>query len=383
VTVDTLKFLTKRFRFKSMILFVLMIAYIGFSLFLFFRWVAPSLDGRVDQHIAADSGTYIYFADSLRSGNVDPYVIASLASFPNNLWVPVLLALVLKSTFVMVIANYAMFFWALVLLKKSYSFSAGIFVGLLLLNATTTISLLSVNKEIVDLLALSMFVFARRRSSKKMLCLALLLALFNRFEVGMIMVLFLLVESKLNPWVQRRVMTLAALTILLNVMLPLLASNTLNTRFEEASSGGIVTWLDSLEMHYLYGVAVIPKIAENLFGELVNVSKWSTSYGFSDIANSYIVLSNNLATAIVFVILVMKRSFSLRSDLVYFAMLGCIIMAISLVIQPRYFYFAYALLCLQASRTEVRRSAGSPLLHKRDYRDFHSSLIDYKEEALG
>jgi hypothetical protein len=377
VTVDTLKIFEKRFRFRSLILFAMLIAYICFSLFLFFQWVAPSLEGRTDQHIAADSVTYLYFADSLRQGNADPLVIGALYTFPNNLWCPVLMALVLKSTFAMVIANYAMLFIALALLKKSFSFSAGIFLGLLLLNATTTISLLSVNKEIVDLLAISLFFFALRRHHNGILLMALLLALLNRYEVCTVMLLFLFVKSKLNPWSRRPVMTLAALTLLLSVMLPLLASNALNTRFEEASSGGIVTWLDSLEMHYLYGVAVIPKIAENFFGELVNVSKWSTSYSSSDIANSYILLSNNLATAIVFAILLLKRGFSLRSDLIYFAMLGCIIMAVSLVIQPRYFYFAYVLLSLQASRTEVCRSAAGIL----DYSRFHHASVDYKEGA--
>jgi hypothetical protein len=382
MTVDPLKILTKRIRVRSLIFVALMILYIGFSLLLFVQWVAPSLEGRTDQHIAADSGTYLYFADSLRQGNVDPFVIAALSTFPNNLWCPVLLALVLKSTFAMVVANYAMFFFALVLLKKSFSFSAGVFVGLLLLNATTTVSLLSVNKEIVDLLAVSLFLFARRSSSKSLLLLALLLAVFNRFQVCGVMVLFLLVESKLNPWVRRRVMTLSLLTLLLSVMLPLLASKTLDARFEEASSGGIVTLLDSLEMHYLYGVAVIPKIAENFFGELVNVSKWKTSYDFSDLANSYILLSNNLATAIVFVILAIKRGFSLRSDLIYLAMLGCIVMAVSLVIQPRYFYFAYVLLCLQASVNDGKPAEGLSL-HKRGRRDRRTPLLDYKEVALG
>jgi len=92
-------------------------------------------------------------------------------------------------------------------LKRSFSFSTGIFVGLLLLNATTTISLLSVNKEIVDLLAVSIFFFARRRHRNGVLLLALMLALFNRFEVCIVMLLFLLAESKLNPWRQRRVVT--------------------------------------------------------------------------------------------------------------------------------------------------------------------------------
>jgi hypothetical protein len=356
MNIDPAKILNARIRVRTLILSGLMTAYIGLSLCFFFQWVAPSLDGRTDQHIAADSGTYLYFADSLREGRGEPYVLAALSSFPNTFWFPVLLALVLKSTFAMVVANYAI---ALALLKRTYAFSMGIFLALLLLNATTTISLLSVNKEMIDLLAITIFLFARRRSSRGLLLLALSLSLFNRFEVCVVMILYLVVESRLNPWRRRRAVTLIAVVVALSVMLPLLAARSLSARFEEASAGGVIVWLDSLEMHYLYGIAVIPKIAENLFGVLVNTSAWKTFGTFSDIANSYVLLFNNLASAVVIAILIKKRMFSVRHDLIYFAMLGFIIMAVSLVIQPRYMYFAYVLLCLQAAQPGVRHPASA------------------------
>ena len=380
IAADPLKILTKRIRVRSLILFVLMIGYICFSLLLFFQWVAPSLDGRTDQHIAADSSTYMGFADSLREGRADPYMISAVFSFPSTLVCPVLLALALKSALAMVVASYTMFFLAVVLLKKSFSFSTEVFVGLLLLNATTTISLISVNKEIVDLLAISIFFFARRRHGNGVLLLALLLALFNRYEVCMVMVLYLFAESRLNPLRQRRVATLVVLIVLLSVTLPLLASGNLSTRFEEAKEGHMVAWLDSLEMHYMYGFAVIPKVAENLFGELLNVSKLGAYFDFSDIANTYIVLFNNLASAVVVAILVWKRSFTVRKDLVYFAMIGWIIMAVALVIQPRYFYFAYVLLCLQAAQREGRRAKEASLFAGRPTRD---QEVSSREAAFG
>ena len=43
--------------------------YVVFSLILFFQRINPSLDGRSDEHIAADSVTYIYIADALREGH--------------------------------------------------------------------------------------------------------------------------------------------------------------------------------------------------------------------------------------------------------------------------------------------------------------------------
>ncbi len=177
------------------------------------------------------------------------------------------------------------------------------------------------------------------------------------------MLLFLLAESSLNPLRQRRFMTVAALIIALDVFLPLFASNVLAARFEEASGAGIVAWLDALEMHYLYFVAVIPKIAQNLFGELFNISAWRR-YSVSDLANSYILWFNNLAYAIVFIVLAGKRLLTIRSNIVYLSILGASLMAVSLVIQPRYFYFIYVLLCLQAAHPSARKPAQGYIVNR-------------------
>jgi len=256
----------------------------------------------------------------------------------------------------MALTDYLFFVLALLLLKETYSFSMPVFAFLLLMNATTTISLLSVNKEIIDLLSVSLFLFARKKGRWGLLVLSLMIAFLNRYEVSVVMLIFLVVQTKLNPLRRRRGMTLAFLILALSILLPLVASGALAKRSEEASEGGLILILDSLEMHYLYAIAVIPKIAENLFGYLLNLSTWKALDDFSDVANSYIVLLNNLATAVVLVVLFRKRQFTTRSDLVYFAMMGGIFMAISLVIQPRYFYFVYVLLCLQAARKSVNRT---------------------------
>jgi hypothetical protein len=278
-----------------------------------------------------------------------------------------------------------MFFLALFLLKRSFSFSTGVFVGLLLLNATTIISLLSVNKEIVDLLAVSILFFARRRRRNGLLLLALLLAFFNRFEVCIVMLTFLLAESKLNPWRHRRVLTMAALVGVLTVVTPLFAWKSLNVHFVgEVTEASTVAWLNTLEMHYLFAVAVIPKIAFTLLATLVaHPFKVETYYNYSDIANSSIIYSNNLATVVVFAILAWKRRLTVRSDLVFFAMLGFILMAISPVTVQRYVYFAYVLLCLQAAQNGSREPAGTISVRERDVRGRDASLPDNKEAAFG
>ena len=355
MTIRPFAFLVRRRSVNTLAFAALVAVYIATTILLFFLWVDPSLDGRSAQHIAADSSTYLSFAKSLKEGANDPLVLAALTAFPSNLWTTIAEAYVLESTFLMVLANYAMFFLSVHLFRRTFPISGGLLLALLLLNLTTTISLLSVNKEMFDMLAVAIFCYAQHAGRKKLLAFALLLALVNRYEVFVVMLVFLVAKSRWTPLKNRRLLTLVFLTLVISVVLPLFGASALANRAEEASGGGLITWMDGLEMHYLYFVAVIPKIAENLIGELFSFSKW-VAYGATDPANSYIVWGNNLANAIVIFIVLYKRSLTLKSDVIYFAAIGSIMMAIALVVQPRYFYFVYVLLCIEASKKSNRDS---------------------------
>jgi hypothetical protein len=381
--VDPQRFLSKRIQARSFLLMAFMIVYITFSFFIYFQWVAPSLDGRVDRYIAADSPTYIDAADALREGLPNIYLDMALTTFPNTGLCIVLLAYVLQSTFAMALACYAMFFLALFLLKRSYSFSLGIFMGLLLLNGTTTISLLSINKEIIDLLTVSIFFFARKKNSTGVLIFALVLAAFNRFEVCAVMITFLFVESRFNPWCRKRGLTLVALILALSILLPLVPSETLTQGLRLASNAHLYLLLDTLQMHYLFAIAVIPKILLTAFGALIaHPFDPKTYFDSSDIANSLIIYSNNLATAVVFTILLWKRKLTLKSDFVYFAILGFIMLAPSMVNQARYVYFAYALLCLQAAQATDIEPARTISVHMSGGTVCEASLTDHQRATL-
>jgi hypothetical protein len=338
---------------RSMVMIALLALYIASSVVFFVGWVNPSLDGRSDEHIAADSTTYIYIAESLREGRNDPFALEAMSSFPNTVWFPVFLTLVLKSTVAIVIANYAMLLASVLLFKKWLSFSASGFMALLLLNPITTISLLSVNKEIVDLLAISVALYGYRTHRRGVLAGSLALAFLNRYEVCAVIATFVLANSRLNPWRRKRGMTTAILILALNCLLPVFGSTELSGRFEEARDAGLVARLDTLEMNYLYAVAVVPKVAENLFGELA-----------SSLDRSYVLWFNSLADVVVFLVLARRHLLTVRSDLVYFCMLGAVLIGVSLVVQPRYFYFVYALLCLQAAQSRSSDGA-SALLYTR------------------
>jgi hypothetical protein len=105
MTVDPLKILAKRIRAGSWTFFALMNVYIGLSLFLVFQWVAPSLDGRTDQRVPGGSATYLKFANTLATENIDPYVIATLSSLTTTALSPVLLSFGATASFASLAAD--------------------------------------------------------------------------------------------------------------------------------------------------------------------------------------------------------------------------------------------------------------------------------------
>jgi hypothetical protein len=346
MTVDVCRILKTRMGIGSWILIVLLLAYFAFTFVIFFQAVIPSYENdTTSDAFAVDSTTYVYMADSLREGRNEPWVLGALTSFPNTVATPVAIAFFLQSAVLVMLLNYAILAISVFLLKRSFSISTLEFLALLLLNPTTTTSILCVNKEILDLLVFSLFMFARVKRYRMLLLAALVLALINRYETCVIIVCYLIAESRLNPWRERRFLTLLLLVGALNFVMPLVGSETLTKRFEEAESAGVIRALDMLQLHYLYFVAVIPKIADNLFGQLPNPQVWKTPSSWL-----YLNFFNNIAAAILILINIVKRRFTLRSDFIYLGAFGSILLAQALVVQPRYFYFVYVLLCLEAAR---------------------------------
>lgn len=352
-----------RLKLRDCLLYFGIPAYLLVSVLLFFSWVNPSLVGDNDQHIGADSGTYMSFAKSLRAGEDDPYVLASLYSFPNTFWGPVLIGLVLNGTVQIMIANYAILLFSLWLITRAAKVDLALLLLLMFANITTTISLLTLNKEILDLLANSLFIYYLARGKRVALIVALLLSAICRYETCAVMAVYLVLLSRWNMFRRSRGLVLVLICLALSIFLPAFLSGNMQYRLQEvnetASSGGLLIFLDGLQTHYLFFVATIPKILDNLFSELIRVSHWSI-YSLEDPANTYFLLGNNLANLGLLAYLIMKRRFTLRSNLVYYACLSAIFMSTALVIQPRYLYGAYIMLCVEAARVRPERLASIP-----------------------
>ena len=346
---SALEFLTKPRRFISASLAPILVAYIVLTLALYFEAVIPSYaNGTTSWAFANDATTYTDIADSLREGRDDPIVVASMAQFPNNLWTPVFILLALNNGFYVMMFNYSLFAVSLVLLKRTFPISLSVLILLLLLNPTTTTSVLCVNKEVLDLFVISLFLFAKERRNRLLILLALIIAALNRYEICALLIAYMIAKSRLNPWREHRRTTVLLLLIALNFIMPIWGGRELQRRFAEAESAGFIRLLDNLQMHYLYVLAVLPKIAESLFGQLVNPLVWEAPSSWL-----FINFFNNLAYAIVILLVLKKRRWTLQSNLLYLGAIGSVLIAEALVVQPRYFYFLYALLCLQVAHRET------------------------------
>ena len=345
-------------------LFCTISLYIAFSLLLFFIWVNPSLTDETGDHIAADANTYMYFADSLREGRNEPWVLYSMATFPNNLWGPVFLGLLIRSTVAIVVVNYTILFFAIWLLHRALDLKLGLLFFLILMNVTTFISLLSLNKEIFDLLVIGLFIYylghGSRGRRRVALVAALVISVICRFETTVCIVAYLVIESRCNIFRRQRKTTLAIVLLALSISLPASITGLMSMRLDEAlltgSSGSIMLLLDNLQLHYLFFVAVIPKILDNLFAQLISFNSWP-SYNLEDAANTFFLFGNNMANLVLIALLIFKKRFSLGRNLVYFACLSAIFMSISPVIQPRYFYGVYIVLCVDAALIEQPQHA--------------------------
>jgi hypothetical protein len=80
MTFNSLKISLMLVRAKSVIMFAMLLVYIGTSFFVSLPSVALSSGGRTDQHIVANSVTYIVAAHAMREGQKDVF----LATAPHS-----------------------------------------------------------------------------------------------------------------------------------------------------------------------------------------------------------------------------------------------------------------------------------------------------------
>jgi hypothetical protein len=322
---------------------------------IFFEAVTPVADFRFQPTIEADSSTY-WIAAGLHTTDFSEQAPGTDAA--GNLFGPVIQAALLRTNFNVALCNCLLLIASLWVVGSMPEFDRSMFLLLMMANPLLISSLITLNKEIFAMAG--MIFFIRYTSVKRFrlffLFLALSVSFMARWQQTFVMLLFVGVESHLSP-VRRHprlaiLTTLGAFTMGYALVVRLVPSF-FEALLAQAQAGHTIVLLDNIQARYGFPVVVIPKILMNVSGHFITPGYFLANYWTEDFANwrdQIFTVIHTLMTT--FLLLILFFTNRLRTQYAAVRLLAYYLMmtAINPMIQPRYEYAAYVLLCLEASR---------------------------------
>ncbi len=343
----------------------LFVLYLFFCLGLLFETITPVADFPFQPNIAADSATY-WAISGLRAnrdvGDIPEITISA------NLFGPVLQALALRTEFNVMLFNCILFGSCLWLMRIMPEFDRSTFLLLTMANPLFISSLTTLNKEIFALASIVYFVaYTRARHYRLLLLLAALsLSLMARWQQTLILLLFLAYESRLSPFRKNRriglLVTLMGFTVAY-ALIDRLVPSFFQALLVQAQAGNTILILDKIQAKFGFPLVVIPKMIMGLTGHFITPWYFVRDYPGEPFTNWFDQIFTNLHCLLVtslFAILLISGKLRLRHSATYLLWLYLMMIAISPMVQPRYEYAAYVLLCLEASRYWRFQAVPSP-----------------------
>lgn len=330
-----------------------------FSTGLFFETIAPVADFWFQPYVAADAGTYWELsgvkAGAFQSEEPEGHSGAELG---NNTFGPVLQARIFRNELGVMLSNAILFVILLWVVGTMKEFDRGMFTLLLLLNPLLISAILSLNKEIFSILGLIVFVryMTAERHRGLLLLLALTISYAGRWQQMAIMLLLACLESRLSPFRNKPKAGIAILLLILTLayaavyqLAPILIAGLL----AQAEAGHTILILDKIQGNLGFPLVVIPKIMLNVMGRFITPKYFFSDYWSADFSNWYdqifLAVQELLTTLLLFGMLAFRK-LQLQNAPVYLLAFYLILTAVNPMVQPRYEYPAYVLLCLEASR---------------------------------
>jgi hypothetical protein len=329
----------------------LFIGFLIFSTMLFFCLIGSSYYDYANFSIGADSGAYYNAAKysifdeksaiDLRYNYLGSLLVLSVAGLDN---------------FLVFIVNILLFSLAYLCITNSYPLNKTKFLLLLVANPMVTASLLLVNKEILGLFSVAMFLCYLKQKKCRFLIASLVFALLTRWEMVAVFALFFLLNSHINPFRLNRVKSLLVLVLGISIVYPIFLVQILGQITSEdtilAQANTLATPLNYLQDNYLFFVALVPKVLGNSFGNVTRVFGYLVNpeqIDLFDIYNSFIILGHQLAMFFLIVLMYRKKLINVKSDPMYFSCMYLILFSLGYMIQYRYIFPLYVLFCFQIS----------------------------------
>jgi hypothetical protein len=334
-----------------------LIGFLGLSLLVFFAVEQPIRMYQSDLRLGADSHTYYALAELLSKGGGNQFEFIGLGA---NFLGPIAMVLALKTPFWIMVCNSALFLLALWACTPVKGLSKTTLALLLALNATTLVSLVTLNKEIFALTAsllLCRYVYTGSRS-KILLAIILLIGFLARWEQPAITLLFLFFRRE-GSFFRRHprfdlLLLIAVLTVGYTLALHSSAVD-LSAFTDQAMGGNAILALDRLQGSFGFPLVLLPKAIMSISGRLFMPGYWFTDYlneDFTDLANQYVVHLHCVAMLALLLAAFLKGRLKLDRPLPFVIALYLIITAANPFIQPRYEYPVYVWLCFDLARRE-------------------------------
>jgi hypothetical protein len=344
-------------RRENIYFFIAVIGYLLAGILLFAIVAKPSLMGESPLRIGADSLTYIELANRFD-------VFTSLIVVDGNYLGPVLLLRILDFNHSLILAlNYSLFLLALYIVLKNYRFSHALFLILLLLNPMLLPSLLTINKEILGMFTVTLFAWYLNGRRHPLALIAIVaVSLLVRWEQALAIITFSFLVSRFNPFREHRKVTLAILIGVITIAYPVFYSGFVleygkssQELIAASTRDPLLSLLNDLQNHFLFPLALVPKMLSNLFGPIPGIQFFRHSlswFDFNDIFGTFVVPGHQLSILVVSLLLFIRGALRPRNwtENTYFIVFYVIFFSVIPVIQARYIFPVYMLLCLEAAR---------------------------------
>jgi hypothetical protein len=294
----------------------------------------------------ADSNTYI----KTYRGDANNFE-GSYVKIDTNYFGPIMILKIFQgNNYLVLLFNVCIFTLSVIHIAKILGINSFYVATLLLISPLTISSLLSVNKEIFLYPFLAFALYSYARKSLLLFLIALLLSIFVRWQLGVFCIIFFLIIIWRQASFSRAkvlLFMLMMISIAYKLMLPLIDPiiQYVQLSIENYQESGIGFFERYLEMQNngLYFLIFPFKALHLLFGMGFKLDK---IFNPVELYNDFFVGGHCAIAFAIFISLFVRKKLSLKSDLIYVAILYLIVFCLTPVFSPRYLYFVYILAVL-------------------------------------
>jgi hypothetical protein len=224
----------------------------------------------------------------------------------------------------------------------------------------TLFALFSVNKEILSLLAIALFMVYIKTKTLPYFIAAAILGYFARWQITLFALAgFALIYLDNFIKHKHRIIVTFLLLTFISMIYPAMSFVFIQViehgEAGEIKGSGIFQLMNDIQLHYYGGYLLVylPKLLQILFGLL---SRYYRVLDFSDFWNDVVQYFNSVSFLILTIYLWYKKKINIKSLTFYMAIIYSVVFTITVIWSIRYFYGMYVILALLAAEASHRKN---------------------------